>query len=300
LSVRKRVLESAATNWATSYLTPRNIAKYLGRAAMESAVEAFWSNQRRAGDLTTVLTDHFARSGATVVDVGASWGLFTYHLARRVGSAGLVYSYEPHPANAVALNKLAKARPYVHYRRAAVSDSAGQAELLVPRRNNRLVTAQSSLAHGFEGIKGVEVERAEVSTVRLDDEIGPDQQVDFVKVDVEGFEIPVLRGGRSMFLRCLPPVLIEIEQRHLLVPIRDVLQELQGIGYHLFYIDESALRPIAEFDVQRDQLSKLKADHFNPFSMPKDYVSNFCAVRSPDLLQGLPIASHDKHSSSGQ
>jgi FkbM family methyltransferase len=287
LSVKDRVLQSDAVNWAANYLTPRNMGRYLGHTAMETAIEIFWSRQRRAGDLTAVVSDHFVRSGATVIDVGASWGLFTYHLARRVGEGGLVYSYEPHPANAVVLQKLAKARPYVHFRPVAVSDAAGRAELLVPKRHSRLVTAQASLAHGFEGVG---VEGVEVPTVRLDDEIGGGLEVDFVKIDVEGHEMFVLRGGASMFRRCLPPVLIEIEQRHLAVPIRDIFCELEELGYHLFYIDESVLRPIANFDVQRDQLSKLTKDQFNPFSMPRDYVCNFCAVRTPHSLQGLPVA----------
>ena len=287
LSVNSRALQSDAVNWAARYLTPRNIGRYLGPAAMEAAVEIVWSRQRRTGDLAAAVSDHFVRRNATVIDVGASWGLFTYHLARRVGEGGRVYSYEPHPANALVLQKLAAARPYVHFRPVAVSDLSGRAELLVPKRHNRLVTAQSSLAHRFEGI---EVESIAVPTVRLDDEIGESSQVDFIKIDVEGHEMSVLRGGISIFRRCRPPVLIEIEQRHLAVPIRDVLQELQELGYYLFYIGGSVLRPIADFDVHRDQLSKVTAGKFYPFSMPKDYVCNFCAVRTPDLLQGLPVA----------
>jgi FkbM family methyltransferase len=287
LPVKDRVLQSHAVNWAANYLTPRNIGRYLGQTAMETAIEIFWSRQRRAGDLTAVVSDHFVRSGATVIDVGASWGLFTYHLARRVGEGGLVYSYEPHPANAVVLQKLAKVRPYVHFRPVAVSDAAECAELLVPKLHGRLVTAAASLAHGFEGVG---VEGVEVPTVRLDDEIGADVEVDFVKIDVEGQERFVLRGGASMFRRSMPPVLIEIEQRHLAVPIRDVLCELEELGYYLFYIHGSVLRPIASFDVQRDQLSKLTKDQFNPFGMPRDYVCNFCAVRTPHSLRGLPVA----------
>jgi FkbM family methyltransferase len=188
LSVKERVLQSHAVNWATNYLTPRNIGRYFGHNAMTAAVEIFWSRQRRTGDLTAIVSDHFVRAGATVIDVGASWGLFTYHLARRVGERGLVYSYEPHPANAVVLQKLAKARPHVQFRPVAVSDAAGHAELLVPKQHSRLVTAQSSLAHGF---KEVETERIEVQTVRLDDEIGTALQVDFIKIDVEGHELYV-------------------------------------------------------------------------------------------------------------
>ena len=94
-----------------------------------------------------------------------------------------------------------------------------------------------------------------------------------------------------MFRRYRPAVMIEIEQRHLAIPINEIFRELEELGYHIFYIDESALRPISDFDVQRDQLSKLPKDRFTPFSMPKDYVSNFCAVRNPHSLQGLPVAT---------
>jgi FkbM family methyltransferase len=287
LSVKERVLQGTAVNWASGYLTPRNIERCFGRAGMAAAIEVFWSRQKRAGDLTAVVSDHFVQGGATAIDVGASWGLFTYHLARRAGEHGLVYSYEPHPANAPVLQKLARARRQVQFRPVAVSDTDGRAELVVPKLRSRLVTAQSSLAHGFNG---VETERLEVPTVRLDNEIDPALQVDFVKIDVEGHELSVLRGGASMLRRCLPPILIEIEQRHLATPISDVFYELEQLGYHVFYINESVLRPIAEFDAQRDQLSKLPESDFVPFSMPTDYVCNFCAVRDPNILQGLPIA----------
>jgi FkbM family methyltransferase len=138
------------------------------------------------------------------------------------------------------LNKLAEARPYVHFSPVAVSDVAGQAELLVSKRQDRLVTAQASVAHGSDG-QGVDVEKIEVPTVRLDDEVGPAVHVDFVKIDVEGYEMSVLRGGPSMFQRSRPSILIEIEQRHLSVPIEDVFQQLEELGYHLFYVTETAL-----------------------------------------------------------
>jgi FkbM family methyltransferase len=286
---KERALQSGAVNWAAKYLTTRNIGLYFGQSAMATAVEVRWNRQRRAGDLTAVLPDYFVRPGATVVDVGASWGLFTYHLARRVGKAGRVYSYEPHSANAVVLGKLAHARPHVQFRPVAVSDQAGHALLQVPKHHGRLVTAQSSLAHTFEGMP---VEQVEVPTVRLDDEIGTALRLDFIKIDVEGHELSVLRGAASLLKRCLPPVLIEIEQRHCDGPISEVFSELEEFGYHVFYIDQSVLRPIAEFDLQRDQLGKLPDEQFTPFSMPKDYVNNFCAVRSPDLLPEISQRRH--------
>lgn len=278
------LLQSEAANWAARYVTVRNVGRLLGRSAMTAATEALW-RRRLTQDLAMTVADHFAVSGATVVDVGASWGLFTYHLARRVGKSGQLYSFEPHPDNAPMLRKLDRARPHVHFNQAAVSDETGSAQLLVPEHHHRQVTAQGSLAHGFDG-QGVDVRKIEVPLLRLDDVLGG-VDVDFVKIDVEGHEMSVLRGGAEMFRRCSPAILIEIEQRHLSVPIGDVFGQIEGLGYRLFYVTESAVRPIAEFDVQRDQMDFLSgagSAEFHPFAMPAGYVHDFVAVRSPELV----------------
>jgi FkbM family methyltransferase len=274
-------------NLAATWATPRNVARYFGAEAMQAAIEFVWSRQVKSGHLAAVLTDRFVGSGAVTVDVGASWGLFSYHLARRVGSTGTVLSYEPHPMNRVVLEKLAKKRPCVQFRPAAVSDEAGSAEMRVPVFGGRHVTAQSSIAHGFDGQQGVRVDTVSVPTVRLDDELA-DTPIDFIKIDVEGHEIAVLHGASKVLRKYLPPMLIEIEQRHLDHPITDVFAEIEELGYSLYFIDGPALRPIAEFDVARHQLSSLVPNEFTPFDMPHGYVCNFCAVASPDVLSGFP------------
>lgn len=276
MTVRDRLLHSEAANWAAKYVTVRNVGRYLGRAAMATATEMLW-RRRSSQDLAMTVADHFAPIGATVVDVGASWGLFTYHLARRVGTSGQVYSFEPHPDNAPMLRKLATTRPGVHFSPVAVSDHVGSAEILVPERRNRQVTAQGSLAHGFDG-QDVTVRKIEVPVVRLDDELHG-VEVDFVKIDVEGHETAVLRGGAEMFRRWRPSILIEIEQRHLDVPISKLFDEIEDLGYFVYAITESGLRPVSEFDVERDQMSMVRSDEFHPFAMPKQYVHDFCAVR---------------------
>ncbi|HEY6492622.1 MAG TPA: FkbM family methyltransferase [Trebonia sp.] len=253
---------------------------------MQATVEFVWGRQVKGGDLAAALTDRFVASGAVTVDVGASWGLFSYHLARKVGGSGTVFSYEPHPANRAVLQKLAKARPNVSFRPVAVSDTVGSAEMQVPVFGSRHVTAQSSIAHGFDGQEGVRVEKVSVPTVRLDDEVG-DRKIDFIKIDVEGHEISVLRGASAMLGKQLPPMLIEIEQRHLDHPIKDVFDEIEGIGYSLYFIDGATLHPIDQFDLERHQLSSVVENEFTPFSMPTGYVYNFCAVAKPELLSGV-------------
>ena len=278
---------SALANSAATIATPRNVGRYFGFAAMRATVEFVWSRQVKSGDLAAALTDRFVSAGTVAVDVGASWGLFSYHLASKVGGSGTLFSFEPHPMNRAVLEKLAKARPYVHFRPVAVSDLVGSADMQVPVFGNRHVTAQSSIAHGFAGQDGVRVERVSVPTVRLDDELGA-TPIDFIKVDVEGHEVSVLRGAAGVLRKYLPPMLIEIEQRHLDHPITDVFAEITGLGYSLYFIDGPALRPVAEFDLQKHQLSAVVPSEFTPFSMPEGYVYNFCAVATPEVLSGVP------------
>jgi FkbM family methyltransferase len=284
---RFSAIKGTLVNAAATWVTPRNVARYFGPEAMQAAVDFVWSRQVKRGDLAALLADRFVASGAVTVDVGASWGLFSYHLARRVGKAGTLFSFEPHPANRPALEKLARARPQVRFRAAAVSDVAGRADMQVPVFGGRHVTAQSSIAHGFDGQDSVRVERFSVPTVRLDDELGG-IPIDFIKVDVEGHEVSVLRGAAQVLRKYLPPMLIEIEQRHLDHPIADVFAEITDLGYSLFFIDGQALRPIADFDLDKHQLSAVVPNEFTPFDMPPGYVCNFCAVASAAVLSGLP------------
>src|SRR5690348_1395174 len=189
--------KSAVVNSGAKWATPRNVGRLFGQGAMQATVEFVWNRQVKGGDLGAVLTDRFVGSGAVTVDVGASWGLFSYHLAHRVGKDGKLFSFEPHPANRPVLEKLAKARPQVRFREAAVSDEAGSADMHVPVFGGRRVTAQSSIAHGFAGQHGVRVEKVSVPTVRLDDEV-EETPIDFIKIDVEGHEVSVLRGAATV------------------------------------------------------------------------------------------------------
>jgi FkbM family methyltransferase len=56
---------------------------------------------------------------------------------------------------------------------------------------------------------GVACDAYRVPLARLDDFVKPDQRVDFVKLDVEGAELGVLRGAESLFAHQRPTVLFE-------------------------------------------------------------------------------------------
>ena len=150
----------------------------------------------------------FCRPGDTVVDVGANIGEWTLQMADAVGPSGRVIAIEPIPrlAEAVRKSALANHMPQVEVVAAALAESERQAEFAVERGN----TGGSRLGPhpgGGEAVDHITVRVATLDALIAEAGIG---RVDFIKVDVEGFELEVLLGARATLERHRPPMYLEI------------------------------------------------------------------------------------------
>ena len=127
------------------------------------------------------------RPGDTVVEVGSFIGLYTVAMARRVGSAGMVYAFEPtreagdYLRENIRLNKVVdrvQVCPYVVGREdGEVRFNAGKgSESSVVTNNEDQPDAQRTVM------------------VRLDSFL-EGQRVDLLKIDAEGYEIHILQGA---------------------------------------------------------------------------------------------------------
>lgn len=164
--------------------------------------------------------------GTTTFDVGANVGIYTVALARAVGLDGLVVAVEPDPANLrrlrgnLALNSIGNVRVV----EAVAGDRDGTVDLYLADDPafNSVVAVEGRLARP----RGVEV----VPSVRLDevwDGLGR-PTVSFVKIDVEGAEIAVLRGAKQMLATARPSLQVEASDEHRLALLRS---ELAPLGY---------------------------------------------------------------------
>lgn len=208
--------------------------------------------------------------GVTVVDAGANIGVFTYGFLSRGAN---VVAVEPQPGCAAQIRAFYESglprverRGSLDLRVEALGNESGSAILYVPLRNGRADDESASLAEG-EG----ESIRIEVPVRRLDD-YGLDN-VKVIKMDVEGRELPALEGASATIRRWRPAILVEIEQRHHAEPIAGVFAQIDSIvgsGYATSFLGPgNQMRPLKEFDVERDQL----ALRDNPLS--RAYVRNF-------------------------
>ncbi len=74
-----------------------------------------------------------------------------------------------------------------------------------------------------------------------------------------------------------PTILVEIEQRHQEVDIRETFAYLEELGYRGSFVAPEGLRPLADFDVQRHQLDLLPQS-FTVGRPAPGYVSDFLFV----------------------
>lgn len=205
------------------------IAKLLP-AAVSLPVRAYVGNSREP---ELAVLDRFVTPGATVIDIGAHKGIYTYWLRRQVKQSGTVLAFEPQPALHRYLGAALSSRRYrnVELSDVALSDHTGSAHLTIP-----VVSGQEQIAWAsLEGGSGVGVT---VRTARLDDVVR-DRAISFVKCDVEGHELKVLAGAPCLVSQQRPVWLIELEHRHAGAAVGQVLKVFSDAGYEPWYLAAS-------------------------------------------------------------
>lgn len=189
----------------------------------------------------------FLGRGSTFVDVGANVGVYTGWASRCVGDGGRVIAFEPVPATrahleyVVSLNSLDNVRVVPK----ALGDGPGTVTLWV-------VPNASGLSSAVAPADGSSARPVEVPMSTLDDELSTagGSSPALVKIDVEGYEMAVLRGAvRTLGADDGPAVLFETSGDHLAragVRFADVPRWFdERFGYRLFALLPSGLQPIA-------------------------------------------------------
>jgi FkbM family methyltransferase len=151
------------------------------------------------------------RPGDTVWDVGANVGLYTEHFALRVGPEGSVVAFEPMPESAERVRLRIAALPWAHVENLALGAENTVGNLVLTGESTTHHVA-SSAEKANAGAECLAIEIARGDTVR--DRLGRTPNV--IKIDVEGFELEVLRGlEHTLSLPELRAVLVEVHFRQL-------------------------------------------------------------------------------------
>jgi FkbM family methyltransferase len=178
--------------------------------------------------------------GDTVVDVGANIGYMTSVMGIRAGGRGQVIAFEPNPEvfreltmNVDEWARLPGVSPIVPHR-LALGSQPGWAILGNWRASNR---GMARIVSSREAA-GVSVE---IRVERLDNIVEADRHIGVVKIDVEGYELNVLKGAGDLIEKGLIRDIVFEDERP--YPT-STTQYLEDHGYTIFSIRQRLLRPI--------------------------------------------------------
>lgn len=157
------------------------------------------------------LINQLLQPGEVAVDVGANGANWTIPLARRVGQQGHVFAFEAHPYYADVTAKMVRLLQAhnVTFFGVGLSDTQTQAQFLVETADEGQLTCTGRVVQEPSPTGST----LTIELRRLDDlarEYPRLYQTRLLKCDVEGFELPVLRGAAGIIARARPIVITEI------------------------------------------------------------------------------------------
>jgi FkbM family methyltransferase len=247
----------------------------------------FYRHDWETGELNAwkILVD----GARTVLDVGANTGVYAL-LSAAIQPQAKVYAFEPHPTNYrrlvanINLNHVTNIEAIEQ----AVGDKPGRVEFTIPA-DEGLSLVSSAVRPFAEAHHGIEYKQVAVTQTTLDAFVTERrlETVDIVKIDVEYYELAVLRGAEKTFATHGPVVLCEVfdyevftnndpklmgrisATQHL-----EVHELLRKHGYHSYYVGKHGLLRVTDLHSRLDGgsnyvFSRVKTEErFLPFAKP--------------------------------
>jgi len=216
----------------------------------------------------------FVRPGMVIFDIGANLGYYTCLSAKLVGPKGAVHAFEPDSITFRRLKRSVEHNnliPPVHLNQCAVYEESG-----------KMLTLYTSGSNADRGVSSIIYEwkyfqnTSEVVSKSVDDYVLQNsiEDIDLVKIDIEGAEMLALRGMTEMLSRNPPKAIVmELTSGGLSSP-HDIIGFLVQFGYRAFIISDAMLKSVTtsstiEYDnaifIQPQHLATVAA-HYNIIS----------------------------------
>jgi FkbM family methyltransferase len=194
------------------------------------------------------------------LDIGANVGIYSYYFKNIFEK---VDAFEPLGEITHRLKSISNESLKVH--NVALSNKIGFLKFHIPLLNGKPSPPLASLEDrdGLSELRTVKVKM--VDDYDFDD-------VDLIKIDVEGHEQSVIEGALKVIKKNKPLLIVEIEQRHIKKDINEVFDYIIKLDYSVFFLRNEQLTPLTKFSYETNQ---------KPFLddvMNSQYINNFIFI----------------------
>ncbi len=190
-----------------------------------------------------VLFEEIVKEGNIVFDIGAHVGFYTLLSSVLVGNSGKVFSFEPLPRNLFYLREHIRINHLINVILfdSAVADHEGMACFIEGISNSTGYVSKRVSSGKSNGIDNQEENQILIKTLTLDGLINRKlvPLPDFIKIDVEGGEMGVLLGAKSILKSAHPGIFLATHGHELHTQCCELLISL---GY--------TLKPIGEMNIE--------------------------------------------------
>lgn len=184
-----------------------------------------------------------------IIDAGANIGYLSLKFAR-LSPNGFVYSFEPDTDNFSQLCANVNANKFANLKifKNALGEKPDQRRLYklyaFNPGANRILASSDDLSCPSEIV--------DVTTLDLFEEREKPRRIDLIKIDVEGFELFVLRGGRNLIQHWKPVLFVELVDQNLQqqnCSAESLVSYIESIGYVVN--DAKTMTPINKSNLTR-------------------------------------------------
>ena len=234
------------------------------------------------------------KKGETAFDIGANFGLYSYHLSSLIGD-GKIYAFEPVPTTFAGLKLVSKILRFQNVKlfEKGCSNENGQISFQVPVQQSGAFSAGQAYIgvrndeHSgkeefkignfqtsyMEQVRWSETREVTCEVIALDKFLPAVQNLSLIKIDIEGAELLAFRGAEKLILENLPTIICEINPWFLEgfgIKLNELTDFFFDKNYQLYFYqtegENNFLRPVKTDEIVEDNYIFIHPTRLNRFS----------------------------------